>query len=237
VESTTRYIILILDSAEYTPSETDPNVMTTDSICFHDPRLSALGCRVICPEDSLEIEDEFINKKLDMSDYEVIRMLYGVGEGNEIKDQFPLNMNFQHLNAISFNKGCYIGQELTQRTYHTGVIRKMLMPFICADKLIYSMDGKFILTPDSVENFIVIPFQSLNKNFNKNLKGLTVKNEKGEEIGTVLANHHNCGLAIIDKEKIEKSGKLNIENINTVIYDPLTLYESVREVIKDDEKK
>lgn len=29
---------------------------------------------------------------------------------------------------VSFQKGCYVGQELTARTYHTGVIRKRLMP-------------------------------------------------------------------------------------------------------------
>lgn len=47
---------------------------------------------------------------------------------------FPLNMNLHHLNAISFDKGCYIGQELTQRTYHTGVIRRMALPYLVLSK-------------------------------------------------------------------------------------------------------
>ena len=33
------------------------------------------------------------------------------------------------LNAISFEKGCYIGQELIARTHYKGVVRKRLMPF------------------------------------------------------------------------------------------------------------
>lgn len=33
------------------------------------------------------------------------------------------------LNAISFEKGCYIGQELIARTHYKGVIRKRLVPF------------------------------------------------------------------------------------------------------------
>lgn len=112
---------------------------------FFDPRLSALGARIVCPKDSLDIETDYVNKKDNYDDYEAIRMLYCIPEGSkELKDKLPLNYNLHHINGISFNKGCYIGQELTQRTYHTGVIRKALMPFIIADKLIFSIadEGK-----------------------------------------------------------------------------------------------
>jgi mRNA-decapping enzyme subunit 2 len=30
--------------------------------------------------------------------------------------------------AIDFRKGCYVGQELTIRTHHTGVVRKRILP-------------------------------------------------------------------------------------------------------------
>jgi folate-binding protein YgfZ len=123
-------------------SEDNPDVMVGDNISFYDPRLITLGCRIICPTDQLEYEEGVVNLKNDDDDYEAIRLLYGVLEGDEVTDQFPLNMNFQHLNAISFNKGCYIGQELTQRTHHTGVIRKIAMPFICADKLRYNFEDE-----------------------------------------------------------------------------------------------
>jgi hypothetical protein len=29
---------------------------------------------------------------------------------------------------VDFRKGCYVGQELTVRTYHTGVVRKRILP-------------------------------------------------------------------------------------------------------------
>ena len=32
------------------------------------------------------------------------------------------------MHGVSFHKGCYLGQELTARTHHTGVIRKRIMP-------------------------------------------------------------------------------------------------------------
>ena len=57
-------------------------------------------------------------------------MILGLPESSsEMGGQFPLNMNLHLLEGVSFDKGCYIGQELTQRTFHTGVIRKVALPF------------------------------------------------------------------------------------------------------------
>lgn len=43
-------------------------------------------------------------------------------------EAMPLEYNLAGLNAISFEKGCYVGQELIARTHHRGVIRKRLLP-------------------------------------------------------------------------------------------------------------
>ena len=43
-------------------------------------------------------------------------------------EAIPLEYNLAALNAINFDKGCYVGQELVARTHHRGVIRKRLMP-------------------------------------------------------------------------------------------------------------
>jgi folate-binding protein YgfZ len=42
----------------------------------------------------------------------------------------PLECNLEWLNAISYTKGCYLGQELTARTHYTGVIRKRITPIL-----------------------------------------------------------------------------------------------------------
>lgn len=49
----------------------------------------------------------------------------------------PLEYNLVGLNAISFDKGCYVGQELVARTHHRGVIRKRVVPLRFQDT-----DGK-----------------------------------------------------------------------------------------------
>lgn len=43
-------------------------------------------------------------------------------------EAIPLEYNLVGLNAISFDKGCYVGQELVARTHHRGVIRKRVVP-------------------------------------------------------------------------------------------------------------
>lgn len=40
----------------------------------------------------------------------------------------PLEYNLDGLNAISFTKGCYVGQELIARTHFRGIVRKRLLP-------------------------------------------------------------------------------------------------------------
>lgn len=44
--------------------------------------------------------------------------------------RLPLEMGLDRLGAISFSKGCYLGQELTARSYHTGVTRRRLAPLL-----------------------------------------------------------------------------------------------------------
>lgn len=67
----------------------------------------------------------------DLIEYEAYRYSQGISEGpldHPQDSSFPLECNGDIMSGISFFKGCYIGQELTARTYHTGVVRKRIMP-------------------------------------------------------------------------------------------------------------
>lgn len=57
-----------------------------------------------------------------------LRYALGVAEGAELVGLLPLECNLAGLNAVSFEKGCYVGQELTARTHHRGVVRKRIVP-------------------------------------------------------------------------------------------------------------
>ena len=44
-----------------------------------------------------------------------------------VEKSFLLEGNFEALNGVDFDKGCYIGQENTARQKHRGKVRKRLM--------------------------------------------------------------------------------------------------------------
>lgn len=107
---------------------------STNFKTFIDPRLKALGMRIIA-EKGLDVKNKLdgTTDECSLDEYTTHRYKHGVGEG--VVDllpekSFPLESNCDYLHGISFHKGCYIGQELTARTHHTGVIRKRLMPLI-----------------------------------------------------------------------------------------------------------
>jgi folate-binding protein YgfZ len=43
-----------------------------------------------------------------------------------VEKAFLLESNFEELHGVDFDKGCYVGQELTARTKHRGNVRKRL---------------------------------------------------------------------------------------------------------------
>ncbi|KAJ8502439.1 hypothetical protein ONZ45_g11753 [Pleurotus djamor] len=64
-------------------------------------------------------------------DFTLHRILRGVPEGpTDITPEhsFPMDSNLDIMGGVNFRKGCYVGQELTVRTYHTGVVRKRILP-------------------------------------------------------------------------------------------------------------
>jgi folate-binding protein YgfZ len=67
----------------------------------------------------------------DVQDYHLQRYRNGIPEGQtEIlrESALPMECNIDLSQGIDFKKGCYVGQELTIRTKHTGIVRKRILP-------------------------------------------------------------------------------------------------------------
>jgi len=97
-----------------------------DAVACMDRRAPGMGYRLIAGHNhGIDARNE------SQKDYTVRRMMQGVAEGqNEIfyDNATPLEANMDIMHAIDFKKGCYVGQELTARTHHTGVVRKRIVP-------------------------------------------------------------------------------------------------------------
>jgi folate-binding protein YgfZ len=122
------------DESPPPPPQEDLDLEDKENIVFSlDPRVPDLGHRLILPESELGSLPALIGAKKcsDVSAYDLLRHRLGVCEGpDEIPPGkcFPLEYNADYMHGVSFHKGCYVGQELTARTHHTGVVRKRIMP-------------------------------------------------------------------------------------------------------------
>ncbi|KAK7918100.1 transferase CAF17 mitochondrial [Apiospora marii] len=99
-------------------------------IVLRDPRSPTMGLRVLGrPESDPNVQAE----PSDVGVYRIRRYLDGVAEGAaEILPDaaLPLEANMDWMGGIDFRKGCYLGQELTIRTKHRGVVRKRILPVV-----------------------------------------------------------------------------------------------------------
>lgn len=92
---------------------------------LRDPRHSALGCRLytadVPPTAGIQqgMHDDYID----------LCTRHGIPDTPAIQPQkdFAADMNLDLLGAIAWDKGCYIGQEVTARMHYKGLAKKRLL--------------------------------------------------------------------------------------------------------------
>ncbi len=86
---------------------------------FKDPRTDKAGYRLI--NASLDIPQ---------GDYTLWQMQNNLPDVSDFTRERTsmLEANMDMLNALSWDKGCYMGQELTARTHYRGLIKKRILP-------------------------------------------------------------------------------------------------------------
>ncbi|PQK12125.1 hypothetical protein BB8028_0003g07430 [Beauveria bassiana] len=171
------------------PSGADSRVIT-----LRDPRAPAMGHRILQlgggggggAPDIIGVE------RASEDAYTIRRYLQGVPEGQEelLREQaLPLESNMEHMHGVDFHKGCYVGQELTIRTKHRGVVRKRILP--C---MVYDADRPAPQTlayqPDSVASVVggaaAVPAETSIGRFEK----------RGRSAGKWLRGVGNIGLGL-----------------------------------------
>ena len=125
--------------------------------------------------------------KISEEQYKIRRIMQGVAEGqSEILKAvaLPQESNVDYMGGIDFRKGCYIGQELTIRTHHTGVVRKRILP-------VQLYDSEETKSPDILhynpDTNLALPPSDAN---------IRKTDKKGRSAGKWLGGVGNVGLAL-----------------------------------------
>jgi tRNA-modifying protein YgfZ len=105
---------------------------TRQGLSFADPRLPALGLRVLLPPHLAATAAVELGASLvEAAEYEAHRIALGVPEGGadfSYGDAFPHETDMDQLGGVDFAKGCYIGQEVVSRMEHRGTARTRAVP-------------------------------------------------------------------------------------------------------------
>lgn len=148
-------------------------------VAFVDPRLAALGARVILPRESGQaLLTQTGLGETPFQAYDGLRLSLGIPDGS--RDLVPeksilLESGFDELNGVDWQKGCYVGQELTARTKYRGLIKRRLMPVE-------------IRGPSPTPGAIVTA--------------------DGREIGDMRSSHEGLGLALLRIEPVLEGKRL-----------------------------
>jgi len=100
-------------------------------LAFVDPRLAEAGLRAWLPQGSEAALTAAGFAPAPLTDWDTRRISLGLPDGS--RDLVPdkailLENGFDELHGVDWQKGCYMGQELTARTKYRGLVRKRLMP-------------------------------------------------------------------------------------------------------------
>ncbi len=95
------------------------------AISYPDPRHKDMGFRAIAPRAEGAVADP------DSAAYDRRRLSLGLPDGSrdfEVDRTLILEGNLEELNGVDFEKGCYVGQEVTARMKHRTSLKKRLLP-------------------------------------------------------------------------------------------------------------
>ena len=122
---------LVLSSLQTRINSGDSHFLL-DGIAVVDPRCPNLGRRAIVPVIAMEkIFEGTSGRETDHDLYQSTRIRAGIPDcavDCVPGDLFALECCLDDFNGISFEKGCFVGQEVTTRMKHRKLVRKKLLP-------------------------------------------------------------------------------------------------------------
>jgi folate-binding protein YgfZ len=114
------------------PAEPGAARALAGGVVYVDPRLAAAGARAVLPKDRAEsVLRDLGFAAADPAAYDGMRLELGLSDGSRdmiVEKSVLLEGNFDELHGVDWQKGCYMGQELTARTKYRGLLKRRLVP-------------------------------------------------------------------------------------------------------------
>ncbi len=99
-------------------------------VAFIDPRLAAAGARAILPANNAREAAEAAGfAPGNAADYDRHRLALALPDGSRdirVEKSILAEIGIDGLNGLDLEKGCFVGQEVTARSYHRATLRKRL---------------------------------------------------------------------------------------------------------------
>lgn len=144
---------VLTDWAVYALWPAVPAPATAPAQAWQDPRVPTLGARWLGPMHEWATYQQQASlaqtnlQEAPLSAYEQRRIQLGVPQYPHdlvVDKTIILEARFDALGAISWTKGCYMGQELMARTRHQGEVRKSLFPVQAPPGTIFTLGEKIL---------------------------------------------------------------------------------------------
>ena len=123
IEKTNYNVFVTMNSKNYSNSLNDRRFLNSN---IHINRIYNKGKSI-----------NYINKKNSSNWYDLIRYKNCIPEGIkeiEMNTTLPMEINLDLLGGISFEKGCFIGQEVNARIKYRGLVKRKYVPISFKDK-------------------------------------------------------------------------------------------------------
>ncbi|MCJ1275070.1 ccr4 associated factor [Puttea exsequens] len=171
--------------SESADTHSSKSLSSEEDIGCKDARAPGMGHRVVLPPD---VWPQGPSDEFELRSYTLRRLMMGVAEGQgEISKEsaLPQESNIDYMGGIDFRKGCYVGQELTIRTHHTGVVRKRILPVQLYSAASDSKPPETLAYDQGTD--LILPPQGAN---------ISRVGRKGRSAGKWLSGIGNVGLAL-----------------------------------------
>ncbi|KAK6198072.1 putative transferase CAF17, mitochondrial [Scheffersomyces amazonensis] len=200
-------------------------------------------------EDSIPLDEifssSFSNKYTvnSIPEEDVVRRRYsnGLFETQDTPSDvslLPFEINLDFTNGLSLDKGCYVGQELTIRTYNNGVIRKRVVPIQFTTpnhesvEQLYESEMIEVIPQDPVIDYIkelrqcgltkvdITPLEDQQATVDESStsgghspfgKSNSTPRKRKSSSGKLLSIKDNVGFALINLSDLEKTNLFKIE--------------------------